>query len=251
MFPPTCWTQLAEATLTGDPAGRKALEALCARYRPPVVSFLRSKGWNAVDADDLTQDLFAKLLVSRAWKKADRSRGLFRTFLLAILQHLISNKLAHEKALKNGGGAALLSLDWLEQDSGWEPASSVPEPCAEFDQVWALRTLRAAYARAEKQWEGRGKAEQFSVYSQFLPGTRRTPEYSEVATQLKVAEAAARKAVSRLRDDMLGFLRLEVAATVGPEGDLEAEMRYLGSILARPGMNHGGQTPPPPGSNGA
>ena len=59
MFPSTRWTLLAQATLTGDTAGREALAQLCENYRPPVVTFLRSRGLAPTEADDLAQDLFA------------------------------------------------------------------------------------------------------------------------------------------------------------------------------------------------
>jgi RNA polymerase sigma-70 factor (ECF subfamily) len=92
MFPSTRWTLLAQATMTGDPAGRAALSRLCENYRPPVVAFLRSRGLAPAEADDLTQDLFTRLLSSRAWKRADPERGKFRTFLLGILQHIMSGR---------------------------------------------------------------------------------------------------------------------------------------------------------------
>jgi RNA polymerase sigma-70 factor (ECF subfamily) len=237
MFPLTDWKVIFEATLAGDPAGQKALDALCTTYRGPVISFLRSKGWNAVESEDLVQQLFLKLCESRAWKKADRAKGPFRTFLLTILQRIISNRRAHENTLKKGGGVPTQSLDWLEEETGWEPSSYGPEPSAEFDHSWALNTLLAAFSQVEARWEKRGKSKEFSVYRRFLPGSQRPPDYSDVANELKIAEAAARKAVDRLRDELQKSLRQEIAATVGLDGDVEAEMRYLGEILAKPAMH--------------
>ena len=78
IFPTTCWTQLAGATLHGDPAGREALALLCAAYRPPVVAYLTGRGLTNEQAEDYTQDFMVKLLESRAWKRAEQSKGRLR-----------------------------------------------------------------------------------------------------------------------------------------------------------------------------
>ena len=98
MFPSTHWTLLAQATLNGDSPGREALSRLCENYRPPVVAYLRMKGLGAAEAEDLAQDLFARLLTSRAWKRADPARGKFRTFLLGIVQHVLSSQWARSRS---------------------------------------------------------------------------------------------------------------------------------------------------------
>jgi len=237
VFPSTHWTLLAQATLTGDTAGREALARLCENYRPPVVAFLRARGVPRAEADDLAQDLFQRLLTSRAWKRADPSRGKFRTFLLSILQHIMCSQWAREQAQKNGGGRPTLSLDLLEDDSAWEPAAQSVEPSMEFDRAWALRTLRAAFQRVETRWAAAGRVREFDVYRRFLPGSQCQPDYAAVALELSVNEGAARTAVSRLRGELGEALRQEIALTVAAPGDVEAEMAYLRNVLASPGVD--------------
>ncbi|MFN0127724.1 MAG: RNA polymerase sigma factor [Verrucomicrobiales bacterium] len=237
MFPSTHWTQLAQATLTGDPAGRDALARLCEKYRPPVIAFLHARGVPRAEADDLAQELFQRLLTSRAWKRADPSRGKFRTFLLGILQHIMCSQWARGQAQKNGGGRPALSLEMLEDDSAWEPAAQTVEPSLEFDRAWALRTLRAAFQRVEARWTTAGRAREFDVYRRFLPGSQSQPDYAAVAVQLGVNEGAARTAVSRLRAELGEALRQEIGLTVAAPGDVESEMAYLRNVLASPGVD--------------
>lgn len=92
LFPPTNWTQLREATLNGQGAGREALEAMCRDYRTTVVAFLRQRGYDAHEAEDLTQHLFLELLEKQAWRRADQSKGRFRTFLLGVLMYVMSRE---------------------------------------------------------------------------------------------------------------------------------------------------------------
>ena len=233
MFPITPWTILMNATLDGDEPGRKALEKLCRTYRDPVVSFLRIRGYNQHEAEDATQSLFLKLLQNRIWKKADPSRGKFRSFLLTILQRLIATEAERARCQKNGGGAEHIAWD-ESADAMAAAAVSEPEPCPDFDYQWALRTLRAALTRVEARWVERGREKQFAVLRKFLPGTQRVPSYAEVAPELGVTEENARAAVCRLRDELSEALRDEVKATVSSEAELKAEMAYLLRILASP-----------------
>lgn len=235
MFPITNWPDINEATLSGTGNGRQALERLCSRYRPPVVSFLRQHGWNGTDAEDLAQDLFAKFINSRAWKKADPAKGRFRTFLLSILQHMIYTRRAHEKTQKNGSGKTVMSLDFLDENSGWEPEAPTPELTAEFDHAWAVRTLRSAFDKVQQNWEKKGRSREFAIYSSFLPGSRSIPTYAEVSAKLEITEVAARTAVSRLRMELGEALRHEIASTVSSPDDVAPEMKHLGAILFRPG----------------
>src|SRR5688572_18306242 len=81
-FPTTHWDELAKASLHGDTEARTALDEFCRRYWQPVNAFIRWKGFDQAEAADLTQDFFLNFLKSRAWQRADRRRGSFRTFLL-------------------------------------------------------------------------------------------------------------------------------------------------------------------------
>ncbi len=235
LFPLTRWTLLAEATLDGDAGGRAALERLCENYRPPVVAFLRNRGWSPEEAEDLTQDLFAKLLASRAWKQADRAKGRFRNFLLTILRRLVASHVVHTKTQKNGGGWTAVSLEWLNEETGWEPADEeAAEPSVEFDRTWAARMLRVACARVESRWREGGREQEFAVYRRFLPGSQLPPGYAEVTAALGNSESAARSAVCRLRQELAEALRQEVSLTVNSPHEIDEEMAYLHSVLARP-----------------
>jgi RNA polymerase sigma-70 factor (ECF subfamily) len=52
-FDTTRWSVVLQAR--GDPEeARRALEALCRTYRPPVLAYVRGRGYQAAAAEDLT-----------------------------------------------------------------------------------------------------------------------------------------------------------------------------------------------------
>ena len=50
------------------------------------------------EAQDLTQDFFARLLEKNILKPADPARGKFRSFLLGSLQNFLSNQWDRQRA---------------------------------------------------------------------------------------------------------------------------------------------------------
>src|SRR5436189_3999918 len=110
-FATTHWTVIAAARNGDAAAAREALAELCRTYWYPLYAYIRRRGHSADEAQDLTQELFARLLESEALAGVDRARGRFRAFLLAACNHLLANQHDHDVALKRGGGRRPVSID--------------------------------------------------------------------------------------------------------------------------------------------
>src|SRR6516162_10263343 len=85
-FDSTRWSVVLEAAQSRAHGGPEALARLCARYWQPLYGFARRRGHGPEDAQDLVQGFFAHLIERRALRRADRSKGRFRSFLLASFQ---------------------------------------------------------------------------------------------------------------------------------------------------------------------
>ena len=64
---------------------------LCQTYWYPLYAYVRRRGHSPEDAQDLTQEFFAQLLERKSLAKADPNRGRFRSFLLATMNHFLTN----------------------------------------------------------------------------------------------------------------------------------------------------------------
>ena len=104
MFATTRWSLVAAAQDPAAPESRQALADLCAAYWYPVYAYVRRRGYDHHKAQDLTQGFFARLLEKNDLAAADRTRGRFRSFLLAACQHFLANQHDHDTAQKRGGG---------------------------------------------------------------------------------------------------------------------------------------------------
>ncbi|MBE7496316.1 MAG: sigma-70 family RNA polymerase sigma factor [Verrucomicrobiaceae bacterium] len=231
-FPTTRWTLLAEATLHGDEAGREALARMCEGYRRPVEMFLTSRGYAGPEAEDLAQEFFLRWLKSRAWKRADRLRGRFRTFMLGALNHLLAHDAAKKAAQKRGGGERVLSLD--EDVFDEEPSAELERDAGEsFDRAWAVALVSHALAALQAEFVAREKTREFEVLRQFLPGSASPPSLDDAARALGTNVNAFKAALHRLRERFRELLRTEVARTVSAPHEVEEELQYLRSLLLK------------------
>ena len=108
-FATTRWSLVLAAGTEGSSGAHEALTTLCETYWFPLYAFLRSRGYDAENAQDLTQAFFARLLEKHSISQADPARGRFRSFLLASLKHFAANEHDRETAKKRGGATPIVS----------------------------------------------------------------------------------------------------------------------------------------------
>jgi RNA polymerase sigma-70 factor (ECF subfamily) len=229
-FRTTRWTVVRAAGGAPEGERRSALETLCAAYWPPVYAFVRRHGASPVQAEDMTQAFFARLLEKDGLRLADPERGRFRSFLLGALRHFLSNEDDRERAQKRGGGRAPFSFDsaalhGLESGLDLEPAGGLT-PEREFERAWAGAVLARARARLAEEQEQAGKGAQWLALEPHLSSTDERGHGAELARHLGISENAVRVALHRLRRRFGELVRDEVRETVGP-GEVEDEVRQL------------------------
>lgn len=226
-FPETRWSVLAAATLHGDEHSRQALEELCGRYWQPVYAVIRMRGRSEDDARDQTQAFFEYLLARSALRRADRTRGRFRTFLLTLLWRFLRDEHTRATAAKRGGEIGP-DQDEVEPDE----LAAEARPLAEsLDREWALATLDRALAVVRSEViETRGSAA-WEILRGFLPGSAAAPSAAEAGAALGLSEAGVRSEVHRLRGRCREALRRELMPTVSSPEELDLEIQYLGRAL--------------------
>lgn len=230
-FATTRWSLVLAAGRRASPEADRALAALCGTYWYPLYAFARRRGLDAEEARDRTQGFFARLLETEGLAAADRSRGRFRSFLLASFSHFLANEWDRRRARKRGGGRPTLALDFASGESryGSEPShDATPERL--FERRWALALLDRALGRLEAEYRAAGKADLFDALRPALAGDRGTP-YAELAARLGTTEGAVKVAAHRLRGRCREAVRAEIAETVATEADIDDELRHLFEAL--------------------
>src|SRR6266513_4429097 len=99
LFPSTHWSVVVAAgeSQAEPEIAQAALAELCQTYWAPLYSFVRSRGYAMEDAQDLTQSFFAYLIEHKIYARADRTKGKFRSFLLASLKNFLGHAYDREQ----------------------------------------------------------------------------------------------------------------------------------------------------------
>jgi len=227
-FATTHWSVIVAAQDGASPQAQEALSSLCAAYWYPLYVFIRRQGYAAEQAQDLTQEFFARLLERDFLGSVDPAKGRFRAFLLAACKHFLANERDRERAQKRGGGMTILPLDWDRAEGRYslEPAH-VQTPEKLFERRWALTLLDSVLARLREEFAGKGKAEVFESLRVFLLGEGRSVPYTQIADELGMSLSAVKVAVHRLRQRYRELLRDEIAKTVVDVEQIDDEIRAL------------------------
>ena len=232
-FVTTHWSVVLTARRSDTTRAQAALCRLCQAYWYPLYAYVRRRGYQAHDAQDLTQEFFARLLAQNWLAQADRDRGRFRTFLLAALSHFLANEWDKARAQKRGGGVQIvpLQLDTAETRYGHEPADPLT-PEQSFERRWALALLDEVLKRLGQEHAAAGTEKLFDLLKPCLVGDRQAQPYAALAAELGMTEGAVKMAVHRLRQRYRQLLREEIANTVADPVEVTEEMHHLFAVLA-------------------
>jgi RNA polymerase sigma factor (sigma-70 family) len=233
-FQSTRWSVVLVSARSQAPGSKEAFADVCKLYWYPLYAFIRHRGYSPEDAEDLVQGFFLRLVEHKTLRRVDRSKGKFRSFLLASLQKYLSDEADRARCLKRGGKAEFVHLDLegAEHRYRLEPVDALtPEKI--FDARWATALIGESMNRLKREYIAQGKAATFQALSAFLDpmNTKRLPSYEEVAAQLEVSVGALKTLIHRLRKEYTAFVWEEVSRTVSDLADVDSEIHQLCEAL--------------------
>ena len=160
-LPNTRWSEVNLSKDTATEEGLAALDSLLTRYRPAVITYLRTKfNISQEDAEDTFQAFVEKkILVQNLLRHAEPARGRFRDFLLTSVRHFAISEIRRRRSRKRTPETDAVPLHFLREEQ--LPRAADPEADG-FGLTWStvvinstLRELRDRCYREERQsvWE--------------------------------------------------------------------------------------------------
>lgn len=228
LFVVTRWTMVLAAAGNGNGTGSQALAELCRIYWPPLFAYIRWRGHDIPQAEDLTQAFFEQLLRGNGLASVAPPKGKFRSFLLASLKHFLANERDRAQALKRGGGIPLIAFDAIppEKRCRIEPTDDL-SPDKAFERQWALTLLDQALSLLRREYTTAGKEPLFEALKGCLAGDGQAESQAETAGRLRMSEGAVKVAVHRLRRRYREVMRAEIVQTVASPNEVDEEIRQL------------------------
>jgi len=214
---------LAAAAET-EPGRDDALADLCRIYWQPLYSFVRSRGYNHEEAQDLTQSFIARILEKNILRKFQHERGRYRSFLLGALKHFLAHARDAAHAQKRGGDAPRVPISQIDLPGD-------PAPDKVFEKQWALALINRVLCQLQQEALREGSPDRFARLSGCITAADDHVPYREIARRLDMTEGAVKVAIHRLRRRFHDALRHEISLTVTEEREISEEIRYLLAAL--------------------
>jgi len=235
-FNSTQWSLVLAAAQRSTPESENALAALCAAYWPPLYAYIRRRGYEVSEAQDLTQAFFVRLLEKNYLGDADREKGKFRSFLLSSLNHFLANEWDRKQAQKRGGGVTIIPLE-MDSAEGYyrTDRADLLTPEKLFERRWALTVIDLVLKRLEEEYADNGRAQLFNCLKTFLVGTDGEVTYAQIAAELEMSEGAVKVSVHRMRRRFRELMRAEISQTImrpDQPAEIDAELRSLLAALS-------------------
>jgi RNA polymerase sigma factor (sigma-70 family) len=240
-FPPTRWSAVLAAR-SDDPAERgRALERLIRAYWKPVYKYIRMR-WNKPreDAQDLTQEFFARVIEKGFFDRYDPAKARLRTFVRVCVDGTVANEAKAAGRLKRGGDAVHLSLDFdlAETDLGRAGAAPLceiasPDSMEEFfEKEWVRSLFSLAVETLRGECERRGKQTHFrlfEIYDLEDSGGGRA-SYDDLARDFGIAVTDVTNYLSFARREFRRIALEKLREICASEGEFRREARAIFGI---------------------
>ncbi len=220
-FELTRWSRVFRAS--GDSTG--ALNSLFETYQAPLLSFLVRSGYSMDDARYHLNGCFAALLRRDFLANVSPEKGRFRTFLIRALRNYLHDEHNKSKAGKRPPKDRGVSTE--EVDDTGRPLVQLADPemapDEAFDREWGLSIMKGGLRRLNEAYQQRGKVALCQALEPILFQDATAPSYRDLGRRLGMSDQALRTAASRMRGELLQFMRAEIRETVDNPKDWEDE----------------------------
>jgi RNA polymerase sigma factor (sigma-70 family) len=217
-----------------DPAARAAAyDALARSYWQPVYAYIRLRWRRAPeDAQDLTQEFFARAFERDYLARYDPTIARFRTFVRTCLDGFLANQQKAATRLKRGGGQIVAAVDFarFDADLAAHARSEDPDPERWFHREWVRGLFARALERLRLHCDEKRHPDAFTLFTRYdvePDGAAPRPTYAALArdTGRSITDVTNELAWARraFREIVLDLLR----AICASDEEFRAEAREL------------------------
>lgn len=203
----------------------EALGTLITLYWKPLYFFVRQRGYDNETSKDIVQGFLTTLLRRHLFRKADPSRGRFRTFLLTALENYIKDWTKAASRGKRGGGKPSLSLDFHRGETDYALHVSQSEtPEMALNRGWAKSLWEKSLE------ELKGNPADLKAFHLYLEDAG----YRKIAQETGLSEREVGSTLRRLKAQLKAIIVGHIRETVSDESELAAEVEEFKALLTRP-----------------
>jgi RNA polymerase sigma factor (sigma-70 family) len=239
-FPPTRHSIIAAVQSDDCAEKARALDAITAAYWKPIYKYVRLR-WSLSpeDAQDLTQEFFARLIEKDFLSGYDAGRGRLRTFLRTCADRLFLKQSRDERRLKRGGaGPALLDSDEDSDEAERELARvslANPDSMAEFfEREWVRSLFALAVERLRDTCARSGKTLHFELFARYDLADDEAAQlsYAQLAAEYGLSLSTVTNYLASARRDFRHCVLEQLRDMTATDEEFQREARELLGVKA-------------------
>ena len=236
-FQATHWTAV-EAVGLDSADSSLLLSDLLQRYWKPVYCYLRRKGYDNEQAKDLTQGFFHEVVLGRGLiRRADRTKGRFRTLLLTALdRYLVSlhRKQTAQKRIPDDSLVHLEHIDSVELPAAVDRLSSEES----FNYAWVSQLLDQMLTEVQAECCSHEMTIHWQLFRdrvlQPITGGTEAPSLAEICDKYGIEDKPkASNMIFAVKRRFQAALRRHLRESVASEAEVSEEMRELMKFLSK------------------
>lgn len=237
-FQTTRWSLISEIKDPDSTRSRDILNSLFQDYWKPVYCYIRNRGIDSEKANDLTQDYFCNILFEKnLFRKAQKSRGKFRSLILTSLKNFLISENRYQTAQKRAFGKEILNVRYLDTIERFKPAKPFEDEDG-FNYAWIVSLLDNVSEKVKKQYCSKGKESYWIAFDRrFMNPTLRNipaPSLSEICNELGIEdEVKASNMVTTVKRRFRKALRTHIREYVYSDQDVDEELSELIDFLLK------------------
>jgi RNA polymerase sigma-70 factor (ECF subfamily) len=172
-----------------DPADADGWRQFVALYQPLLLAYVRRRGLSGSDAEDVVQDVLARLLRALPEFDLNRERGRFRTWLWRLTHNLLIDRARHRQRHV-----------WAERARAEPEALELPAD-EEPDADWRVLHRRRVLEFAKDQVRARSQPRTWACFEEYVLRGRPCAEVAaELGVTPNVVAVNSSRVLARLRD---------------------------------------------------
>jgi RNA polymerase sigma factor (sigma-70 family) len=191
-FPGTHYSVFAR--LRNPEQQSRAWDSLVELYWKPVYLYIRVH-WNKPneDAKDLTQAFFLRAMEKSFFNTYDPAKSRFRTFIRTCLDGFVANEQKAASALKRGGSAIFISLDFRAAENEIPEISAEESPERLFEKEWIRNLFTMSLQTLRDNCESQQKLIHFRIFEKYDidPDPNEPPSYKNLAAEFGISVTEA------------------------------------------------------------
>lgn len=233
MFPATRPSVVRDLGSVDPVARAAAYEALARSYWQPVYAYIRVR-WHrsAEDAQDLTQEFFARALERAYLSRYDPAKARFRTFVRTCLDGFLANQDKSAARLKRGGGHVITAVDFqrFDADLAVHARSEDPDPERWFHREWVRGLFAHALERLQACCDERRHPDAFVLFTRYdidPDGAASRPTYADLARDIGRPVTDVTNELAWARRAFRGIVLDLLRAICATDDEFRAEARDL------------------------